>query len=92
MGDYINRNKAIIQLSHNKYRGDDEWELAVESDIAIIKKLPPELPVHNITMDDVLRYIDNMPEDVWQEFVACLECRGWTLKCNISKWCGSEFA
>ena len=49
--------------------------------------------VHNITMGEVLEYIDNMPEDVWQEFNSCLECRGWNLeRVSIAKWCGSEFA
>ena len=40
MDDYIRREDAVIQLSHNKRRGDDEWELAVESDMNIIRKLP----------------------------------------------------
>ena len=40
MADYIERQAAIIQLSHNKSRGDDEWELAVTSDMEIIRTLP----------------------------------------------------
>jgi hypothetical protein len=53
---------------------------------------PSAQPFHNITMNDVLKYIDGMPEDVWQEFTACLECRGWELQRRTAKWCGSEFA
>lgn len=40
MNDYISRQAAIIQLSHNKSRGDDEWMLAVESDMGVIKAIP----------------------------------------------------
>lgn len=39
--EYIRREDAVMQLSHNKRRGDDEWELAVASDMEIIKTLPP---------------------------------------------------
>ena len=44
MEDTISRQAAIIQLSHNKNKGDDEWELAVESDIQTIWKLPSAQP------------------------------------------------
>ena len=55
-------------------------------------ELPSIQPSHNITMNDVLKYIDGMPEDVWQEFTACLECRGWELQRRTAKWCGGDFA
>ena len=42
--DTISRQAAITQLSHNKNKGDDEWELAVENDIQTIWKLPPAQP------------------------------------------------
>ena len=42
--DSISRQAAITQLSHNKNKGDDEWELAVESDIQTIWKLPSIQP------------------------------------------------
>lgn len=42
--DTISRQAAIIQLSHNKNKGDDEWELAVENDIQTIWELPPAQP------------------------------------------------
>ena len=41
MDEYIRKQDAVMQLSHNKSRGDDEWELAVASDMEIIRKLPP---------------------------------------------------
>jgi len=39
--EYIRKADAVMQLSHNKSRGDDEWELAVASDMEIIRKLQP---------------------------------------------------
>jgi hypothetical protein len=42
--DLISRQAAITQLSHNKNKGDDEWELAVENDIQTIWKLPSARP------------------------------------------------
>ncbi len=44
MDDLINRQAAITQLSHNKNKGDDEWELAVDNDIQTIWKLPSAQP------------------------------------------------
>lgn len=44
MDDLISRLAAITQLSHNKNKGDDEWELAVENDIQTIWKLPSAQP------------------------------------------------
>ena len=44
MNDLISRQAAITQLSHNKNKGDDEWELAVENDIQTIWKLPSARP------------------------------------------------
>ena len=40
MKEYIDKQAAIIQLSHNKSRGDDEWMLAVESDMGVIRAIP----------------------------------------------------
>ena len=40
MDDLISRQAAITQLSHNKNKGDDEWELAVENDIQTICPCP----------------------------------------------------
>ena len=42
--DCISRQVAITQLSHNKNKGDDEWELAVQNDIQTIWKLPAAQP------------------------------------------------
>ena len=44
MADAISRQAAITQLSHNKNKGDDEWELAVANDIQTIWKLPSVQP------------------------------------------------
>ena len=44
MDDLISRLAAITQLSHNKNKDDDEWELAVENDIQTIWKLPSAQP------------------------------------------------
>lgn len=40
VNDCISRQAAVTQLSHNKNKGDDEWELAVQNDIQTIWKLP----------------------------------------------------
>lgn len=56
------------------------WLVSAEAVFDALLKLPPTQSFHNITMNDVLKYIDGMPEDVWQEFTACLECRGWELQ------------
>lgn len=100
MDDLISRQEAIDALFElYEYQRDiDPTEAAdlVRQGIFLaekkIEKLPSAQPFHNITMDDVLKYIDRMPEDVWQEFTACLECRGWELQRRTAKWCGSEFA
>ncbi len=69
----------------------DEY-INYEDAVGEIEQLPSAQPVRNITMTDVLKYIDDMPEDVWQEFTACLECRGWELQRRTAKWCGGDFA
>lgn len=98
--DTINRRQAIDALTRKmvsiptageKDLMGDVNRIRAE-DISAIRRLPSAQPFHNITMDDVLKYIDRMPEDVWQEFTACLECRGWELQRRTAKWCGSEFA
>ena len=59
MNDLISRQAAIIQLSHNKNKGDDEWELAVENDIQTIWKVPPAQPKKGkwIIKDDTEKFI-----------------------------------
>lgn len=102
--DCIGRQEAIDALEREKtystaykdgYTQTDyfkQYNMGLTDGIKAIKALPSAQPFHNITMNDVLKYIDNMPEDVWQEFTACLECRGWELQRRTAKWCGSEFA
>lgn len=43
MSDLINRQTAILQLSHNKC-GNDENDIAVQHDIETIRKLPSTEP------------------------------------------------
>lgn len=86
MSDTIDRQAAIEAMNELEYPSsimDVKLKLA---------SLPPAQPFHNITMNDVLKYIDSMPEDVWQEFTACLECRGWELQRRTAKWRGGDFA
>lgn len=71
---------------------DKGWKTGIYPVASNIHALPSAQPFHNITMNDVLEYIDGMPEDVWQEFTACLECRGWELQRRTAKWCGGKFA
>ena len=100
MSDLIYRQEAIEALgkdpgfkvrlfgkSYDEGRSDQWFR-----DVYKLTTLPSAQPFHNITMNDVLKYIDGMPEDVWQEFTACLECRGWELQRRTAKWCGGEFA
>lgn len=89
MDDLISRQAAINAIENTDCElAPSAWDELTNAIISV----PPEQPFHNITMDDVLKYIDGMPEDVWQEFVACLEYRGWELQRRTAKWCGSEFA
>lgn len=95
MDDLISRQAAIEALAEHEKSNGHNYTLFVDivSECAeIIRDLPSAQPFHNITMNDVLKYIDRMPEDVWQEFTACLECRGWELQRRTAKWCGGEFA
>ena len=92
MDDLISRKAAIDgKISIQRTNG-----VEIYSDEAVpveyLKRLPSAQPFHNTTMNEVLKYIDGMPEDVWQEFTACLECRGWELQRRTAKWCGGDFA
>lgn len=53
------------------------------------KNTPTIKPVYNPTLTEIMRYVDNMVEDEWQEFVGLLEARGWTLDTATRKdeWC-----
>ena len=87
--DTISRQQAIDALKEKVFRNlTDEFYGAMQ----VLDELPSVQPFHNITMTDVLKYIDDMPEDVWLEFTACLECRGWELQRRTAKWCGGDFA
>lgn len=93
--DTISRQEAIKaadSIIERDTSGNNDVVKAMTAWKEYIKALPSAQSFHNITMNDVLKYIDGMPEDVWQEFTACLECRGWELQRRTAKWCGGEFA
>ena len=96
MDDLISRAKVIETICEEGTRLERNGTVAMAEIkqwcVDILDNIPSAQPFHNITMNDVLKYIDSMPEDVWQEFTACLECRGWELQRRTAKWCGGEFA
>ena len=62
MSDLIERSAAIEKLKDNlAYMRT----FGADRSIDLINELPPAQPFHNIAMNDVLKYIDGMPEDVW---------------------------
>lgn len=84
-GDAISRKQAINQIEKigaepDYYHTGEDWKTGLCLAEEVLYELGPVKSVHNITMKEVLEYIDNMPEDVWQEFTSCLECRGWNLE------------
>ena len=107
MNDLISRQAAIEALAEQIALCDkalntfgismkDEYAVKVEKASLVaykeqLESIPSAQPFHNTTMNEVLKYIDDMPEDVWQEFTACLECRGWELQRRTAKWCGGDF-
>ena len=100
-GDVVSRNAIVQKLNGmDRYVSTElrlcdtdkkfpQNEVFIVDDVyeEIVEQLPSAQPFHNITMTDVLKYIDDMPEDVWLEFTECLRCRGWELQ-----WCGGDFA
>ena len=77
MNDYISRQAAIIQLSHNKSRGDDEWMLAVESDMGVIQAIPAA----DVTPVVHGYWIVHENADVFEGYEVpmfeCSKCRAW---------------
>lgn len=90
MDDLISRQAAKLKVARVIWEDGDSCNDFHDKCVDCLDDVPSAL--HNITMNDVLKYIDGMPEDVWQEFTACLEYRGWELQRKTAKWCGSEFA
>ena len=90
-GGCISRTQAIDTLrkmqTYKLFTGDDLLLIDQAEAQTELMMLPSAQPFYNITMTDVLKYIDDMPEDVWLEFTECLRCRGWELQ-----WCGGDFA
>ena len=83
----IDADAAIDVLKELTANGTNKGMVFGEDAVHQIEMLPPAQPFRIITMTDVLKYIDDMPEDVWLEFTECLRCRGWELQ-----WCGGDFA
>ena len=78
--DAISRDKAIVQLSHNKI-GDDDCDVIVQKDIETIKALPSVTPQqrtgHWIDLDE--------------KSAVCSCCyRNNTLYGDFCKWCGTK--
>ena len=93
--DLIDRQAALDVIL--PYCPDDDGTCSKSGDdlrnlLDDIENLPSAQPFHNTTLSEVLAYIDGMPEDVWQEFTACLECRGWYLVRREAKMVWGEFA
>lgn len=90
-GDCISRQAALETIrtmqTYKLFSGDDMILIDKAEVQTELMMLPSARPFHNVTMNDVLKYIDDMPEDVWLEFTECLRCRGWELQ-----WCGGDFA
>ena len=42
--ELISRKAAVLQLSHNRKQGDEEWAMAVDNDIQTIWNIPPARP------------------------------------------------
>lgn len=82
MDDLISRQSAYDTLTEYYHHTTPTQHDALRD---ALSRVPSAQPFHNITMNDVLKYIDGMPEDVWQEFTACLECRGWELQRRTTK-------
>jgi hypothetical protein len=85
--DCISRQAAITQLSHNKNKGDDEWELAVENDIQTVWQLPPIQPKRG-----KWNYSDGKPARIGLSFgVICDQCGTESEYCtNFCGECGAD--
>lgn len=66
--DTISRDKAIVQLSHNK-TGDDDCDVIIQKDIETIKALPPVKPAEKVG-----RWIKTVSENGVTSSVRCSEC------------------
>ena len=89
--EYIRRQDAVMQLSHNKSRGDDEWELAVASDMDIIRKLPsadvaPVVHAYWIPQKENYEF-----KEAWMKCSACgYPVSKWTGNTNFCPNCGAK--
>ena len=93
MNEYINKVDAILAIGEEEplvWNEDDEYEQGRhnqwENDMAVINAMKcVDKTKLNPTLRDVLTYIDGCNEDMWQEFVGCMNVRGWDLK-----WIGNN--
>lgn len=84
--DYLNGLNSCGEIDYSTY--SHAFDFYAE----LIEKAYKSGKPYNVDIGDVLGYIDRLDEEHWQEFVACMECRGWNLERKVNKWCGSEFA
>ena len=95
-GDCISRRASLEKIrtmqTYKLFAGDDMILIDKAQVQTELMMLPSVQPFRIITMTDVMKRIDDMSEDEWQEFTACLECRGWELQRRTAKWCGGNFA
>ncbi len=92
MNEYINKVDAILAIGEEEplvWNEDDEYEQGRhnqwENDKTIIESMKP-INKLNPALIDALRYIDGCNEDMWQEFVTCMNHRGWDLKWIGNRW------
>ena len=87
MTDYISKTDALLLIGDEEplvWEEDDDYGMGRHNqweydNAAIESMLTIEETKLNPTLKDALNYIDNCDEDHWQEFVGCMECRGWNL-------------
>lgn len=70
MARLIDADKLLIQLGHNRLKGDDEWELAVNNDIKTVCEAPT---VMAIPVEWVNRYLDKITDEGKASVAVALE-------------------
>ena len=85
MRDPIERQDAIIQLSHNK-NGDDDCDVIVQKDIETIKQLPSAQPEPAIPISWLEKEIERL--ESYENSFAVLDAV--QLKALIKRWRGEQ--
>lgn len=70
MARLIDADKLLIQLGHNRLKGDDEWELAVNNDIKTVREAPI---VMAIPVEWVNQYLDKITDEGKASVAVALE-------------------